>query len=63
MSQQPEPPTEGDEEFERKVQQRMADQQEDDPDQDPVDVAQEDYKSDVPELEEQKDSPVDPGSV
>ncbi|WP_298584608.1 hypothetical protein [uncultured Kocuria sp.] len=63
MSQQPEPPTEGDEEFERKVQQRMADQQEDDPDQDPVDVAQEDYKSDVPELEEEKGSPVDPGSV
>lgn len=63
MSQQPEPPTEGDEEFERKVQQRMADQQEDDPDQDPVDVAQEDYKSEVPELEENEESPVDPGSV
>lgn len=63
MSQQPEPPTEGDEEFEQKVQQRMADQREGGPDQDPVDVAQEDYKSELPELAEDEDSPVDPGSV
>ncbi|KUG57320.1 hypothetical protein RCG67_12535 [Kocuria sp. CPCC 205292] len=63
MSQQPEPPTEGDAEFEQKVQQRMADQQEDGPDQDPVDVAQEDYKSEVPELPENEESPVDPGQA
>ncbi|MEB2525814.1 hypothetical protein CIK52_14930 [Kocuria rosea] len=63
MSQQPEPPTEGDEEFERKVQERMADQQEDGADEDPTDVAQEDHKSEVPELEENEESPVDPGSV
>jgi hypothetical protein len=63
MSQQPEPPTEGDDEFERKVQQRMADQQEDGSDQDPTDVAQEGHKAEVPELEENEDSPVEPGSV
>lgn len=63
MSQQPEPPTEGDDEFERKVQQKMADQQEDGPDGDPTDVAQEDHKTEVPELEENEDSPVDPGQA
>lgn len=63
MSQQPEPPTEGDDEFERKVQQRMADQQENGSDQDATDVAQEDHKSEVPQLEEEEDSPVEPGSV
>lgn len=63
MSQQPEPPTEGDDEFEQKVQQRMAAKQEDDPDQDLVDVAQEDYKSDLPELTEEEGSPVDPGQA
>ena len=41
----------------------MADQQEDGADEDPTDVAQEDHKSEVPELEENEESPVDPGSV
>ncbi|MEX5235775.1 UNVERIFIED_CONTAM: hypothetical protein RF653_06395 [Kocuria sp. CPCC 205316] len=63
MSQQPEPPTEGDDEFERKVQQRMADKREVDADRDATDVAQEDYKSELPELEENEDSPVDPGQA
>ncbi|MEX5269648.1 hypothetical protein [Kocuria sabuli] len=63
MSQQPEPPTEGDEEFEKKVEQRMADKPDADPDEDPTDVAQEDYKSEVPELEEDEDSVVNPGAA
>ncbi len=63
MSQQPEPPTEGDDEFERKVQQKMADQRADSPDQDPTGVAQEDYKSEVPELEEDEDSVANPGAA
>ncbi|MFF0990071.1 hypothetical protein [Kocuria nitroreducens] len=63
MSQQPELPTEGDDEFERKVQQRMTDKREGDADRDPTDVAQEDYKSELPELEENEDSPVDPGQA
>lgn len=63
MSQQPEPPTEGDDDFDREVEQRMAAKQEAGPDDDPTDVAQEDYKSEVPELEEEEDSPVDPGQA
>lgn len=63
MSQQSEPPTEGDEEFEKKVEQRMADKPDADPDEDPTDVAQEDYKTEVPQLEENEDSPVDPGQA
>lgn len=61
MSEQP--PTEGDAEFEDEVEQRMAGKQDAGPDDDPTDVAQEDYKSDVPTLEEEEQSPVDPGSV
>lgn len=63
MSQQPEPPTEGDDEFDREVEQRMAAKQEAGPDDDPTDVAQEDYKSEVPELEVEEDSPVDSGQA
>jgi hypothetical protein len=62
MSQQPEPPTEGDEEFEKKVEQRMADKPDADPDEDPTDVAQEEHKSEVPALEEDEDSVVNPGA-
>lgn len=63
MSQQPEPPSEGNEEFEQKVEQRMADKRGADPDDDPTDVAQEDYKGEVPELQETENSPVDPGQA
>lgn len=63
MSQQPQPPTEGDDEFERKVQEKLTAQQEGGSDEDATDVAQEDHKSEVPELEENEESPVDPGSV
>lgn len=63
MSQQPQPPTEGDDEFERKVQEKLATQEKDGTDEDATDVAQEDHKSEVPELEENEESPVDPGSV
>lgn len=63
MSQQPEPPTEGDDAFDREVEERMAAKQEKGPDDDPTDVAQEDYKSELPELEVEEDSPVDPGQA
>jgi hypothetical protein len=62
MSQQPEPPTEGDEEFEKKVEQRMADKPDADPDEDPTDVAQEEQKSDLPVLEEDEESVASPGN-
>ncbi len=62
MSQQPEPPTEGDAEFEKKVEQRMADKPDADPDEDPTDVAQEEQKSDLPVLEEDEESVASPGN-
>ena len=63
MSNQPQPLTEGDEEFEQKVRQRMADQQGADPDGDPADVAQEEHKTDLPVLEEDEDSVATPGAA
>lgn len=62
MSQQPEPPTEGDEEFEKKVEQRMADKPDADPDDDYSNAPQEEQKSDLPVLEEDEESVATPGN-
>ncbi|MGQ1795981.1 hypothetical protein ACT4S5_02420 [Kocuria oceani] len=62
MSQQPEPPTEGDEKFEQKVEQRMADTPDADPEGSYSNAPQEGQKSDLPVLEEDEDSVATPGS-
>ncbi|GAA1769784.1 hypothetical protein [Kocuria aegyptia] len=64
MSQQPEMPSEGDKEFEEKVEQRMADKQDAEPDDDTYSNApQEEQKTEVPVLEEDEESLANPGST
>ena len=62
MSQQPEPPTEGDAEFEEKVEQRMAAAPGADAQDSTSNAPQEEQKSELPVLEEDEDSVATPGS-
>ncbi|ALU38680.1 hypothetical protein AS188_01735 [Kocuria flava] len=63
MSDQPTQPAQGEGEFEEQVEHRLAEHPERSADDDAGDVAQEDHKASLPELDTEEDSPVNPGTA